>query len=148
MGRGTSGPGCDAGLRARNGTVLLTVAVPVIAVSTALVWGGSSRAAVTATGAVGYVSYNAVLLLFLTPFNRYFLLYVAAFSAATWTLVVLLRSSDPSALAAATSRLRHPRLLAGYLLVVVALNALAWLRPIAASVSADDLTSVLAGTVS
>ena len=60
--------------------------------------------------------------------------------------MVLLRSSDPSALAAATSRLRHPRLLAGYQLVVVALNALAWLRPIAASVTADDPADVLAGT--
>ena len=55
-GGGLVGPAAMQGSARGTALVLLSLAVPVIAVSTALAWGGSNRAVVTATGAVGYVA--------------------------------------------------------------------------------------------
>ncbi len=141
-----SGPPAMQGSARGTAYVLLFAAVPTIAAGAVLAWRGSSRGLIAAAGGLGYAIYNAVLLLFLTPYNRYFLLYVAALGTALWALVALLRATRPDAVRL-RSNVRHaPRALAVFMLVVVAFNGLAWLRQILPSITAADPASVLAGT--
>lgn len=141
-----SGPAAMQGSARGTAYVLLFAAVPTIAVSTVLLWRGSVRAVVTATGGLVYTVYNAVLLLFLTPYNPYFLLYVAALSTSVWALVALLRATEPLAIALSRSSRLTTRVVPVVMLVVVAFNALGWLRQIVPSITADDPLAVLAGT--
>lgn len=145
-GDGLTGPAAMQGSARGTAYVLVFAAVPTIAVSSVLMWRGSSRSVVTAAGGLGYAVYNAVLLLFLTPYNRYFLLYVALLGTSVWALVALLRATNPDAVALRADARFVPRAVPVFMLVVVAFNALAWLRPIVASLSAADPTSALAGT--
>lgn len=145
-GDGLSGPAAMQGSARGTAYVLLLAAVPTIVVSAILLWRGSVRAVVTAAGGLAYAVYNAVLLLLLTPYNPYFLLYVAALSASVWALVALLRATHPATIAVPADSRLVSRVVPVFMLVVVAFNALAWLRQIVPSLGADDPTTVLAGT--
>jgi len=110
-----------------RGTALtmFALALPVLAVglvtsSRGSVWGRASL-----IGALGYLTYNATLLVYATPFNELFLAYVALLGLSLWSLVSALL--DPRPLLAPDSRL-PARGIAAFILTVVALNALAWLR--------------------
>lgn len=103
----------------------------------------SSAWSAVLVGASGYLLYNAVLMLFGTPFNRAFLLYEVTLGLALLTFVVGVTdvwtdSSGPP--------LRGVRWTAGYLLVVTFLNGLAWLRRLVPAMFADDPRSILTGT--
>jgi hypothetical protein len=80
-----------------------------------------------------------VLLLFGTPFNRLFLLYVPTLTLASAAMIGLLVSLDVSAAATRLVRTASApaRPVAGYLGVVAALNALAWLRLIVPELGSD-----------
>lgn len=76
--------------------VVLLIAVPSLAVAMWFAARGSARAQIVWLGAVGYILYNSVLFLFMSPFNNLFLLYVAMMSLAIWSSVMVIRGSGSS----------------------------------------------------
>lgn len=126
--------------------VLLFVAVPLLVASAALVAAGGTRPVITWLGADAYILYNSVLLLFITPFNQLFLLYVAMFTLSFWTLVTLLSTIDV-AMFAGHFKVGFPaRSLATVLAVIAVLNGLAWLANVIPSVLSAAPAAFLAGT--
>jgi len=140
-----TGPAVTNGNARGTALVMLAVAIPVLVISGWFVRRGSWRALVIAIGALAYLAYNDVLLLFLTPFNPLFLIYVAAFSTTFWALAAGLPAIDPAVVADQRPRL-PARGLALYAWVIVVLNTLIWLRTIVPAMLADDPTSFLDGT--
>jgi hypothetical protein len=98
-----------------------------------------------AAGALLYVVYNAVLFLFLTPFNAAFLVYVALLGLALWSVGYLAAVPDVWRVGAAIARRAPVRGVALYVWVIVALNAAAWLAAIVPSLRPYP-TPLLAGT--
>lgn len=110
-----------------RGTALtmFALALPVLAVGLVTSTRGSVWGRAALIGALGYLTYNAMLLVYATPFNELFLTYVALLGLSLWSLVSALL--DPRPQLAPDSRL-PARGIAAFILTVVALNALAWLR--------------------
>lgn len=129
-------PGVLRGTAVMNGSargtalVVLFVAVPSLVVAILRVSGGAVRPAIVWLGATAFILYNSVLFLFATPFNSLFLIYVATFALAFWTLVVLLRALDIESLASRVASRVPARGLAAYMAVVAVLNAAAWLAAV------------------
>lgn len=139
------GPAAMNGSARGTALVVLAVAVPLLLGSAVFARLGSARAAVVWLGTVGYLTYNAVLLLFSTPFNRYFPAYVvmltASLAAVGWAATRL-----PGSLA---ERFRYDagvHLVAAYVWVVAALNAAAWLKNIVPALAHPASAEFLAGT--
>src|SRR5664280_525963 len=86
-------PGVLRGNAVMNGSargtalVMLVVAVPCLVAGLVGTRNGSVRAIASRLGAVAYLRYNAVQLLFATPFDRLFLLYAVTDALALWSLV-------------------------------------------------------------
>ncbi len=114
--------------------VMLTLALPVLVAGLATSARGSVWGRVAVIGALGYLTYNATLLVYATPFNQLFLAYVALLGLSLWSLVSALL--DPRPLVVADSRL-PARGIAGFIVAVVALNALAWLRSVVPALGED-----------
>ncbi|MCB0895860.1 MAG: hypothetical protein H6529_05900 [Nocardioides sp.] len=137
------GPEAMDGSAQGTALVLLVVGIPTYAVSAVWTRAGSFGAELVLTGVTAYLLYNAVMFVFATPFNRLFLLYVAMLGLALATLVhevlEVWRRADRSMAV-------PPRWVAVYVLVVVALNALAWLARVVPAVLGDDPASLLDGT--
>jgi hypothetical protein len=141
-------PDLLSGVAAMNGSAKGTALVvslggaPLVAASYRRAASGSLPALTLAAGGTAYLVYNAVLLLFATPLNRAFLLYVALLGLGIWALAGMLielwRRGDR--LPAAS------RWAAGFLLVVVALNGIAWASRLVPALLSDDPRSVLDGT--
>jgi hypothetical protein len=125
---------------------LLAVGLPVLFVSVLLTAHGSARALVVWLGTLGYLVYQAVLLCFATPLNNLFLIYVAYLSLAVWSIVVLLRATGLRAFAHHVSLGLPARTAAAVALMLVALNAGAWLARIVPAVLSSRPTSVLDGS--
>jgi hypothetical protein len=125
---------------------LLAVGLPVLVVAMIATAGGSARAFVVWLGTLGYLIYQAVLLCFATPLNNLFLLYVAYLGLAVWCTVLLLRATDLHAFAARMPGGVPTRVIAAAAIVIVALNAGAWLSQIVPAVLSSRPTSVLDGT--
>lgn len=119
-----------------RGTALtmFALALPVLAVGLVTSSRGSVWGQAALIGALGYLTYNATLLVYATPFNQLFLAYVALLGLSLWSLVSALM--DPRPLLAPDSRL-PTRGIAAFILTVVALNALAWLRFVVPDLDAD-----------
>ncbi|MEO7943407.1 MAG: hypothetical protein ABIR34_08410 [Marmoricola sp.] len=117
--------------------VVFVVGVPVLILAMIGASRGSARAFVVWLGTLGYLLYQAVLFCFATPFNNLFLIYVAYLSLAVWSIVLLLRGADLDAFGARLSPKTPIRYVAGFALVVVVLNAGAWLAGIVPTVLSD-----------
>jgi hypothetical protein len=145
-------PGVLRGAAVMNGSgrgtaaVVLFVAVPILATSMYAVARGSVRPVITWLGATAYLLYNSVLFLFLTPFNRLFLLYVAMFVLCFWTVVMVFRSIDVAAFARRYSSALPARAIAVYLAAIAGLNALAWLANVVPAVFNTRSPAFLSGT--
>jgi hypothetical protein len=126
--------------------VLLACGLPVLVVAMIGTARGSARAFVVWLGTLGYLIYQAVLLCFATPLNNLFLFYVAYLGLAVWSTVMLLRAADLDAFAARVSDTVRVRGIAVVALVIVVLNAVAWLSQIVPAVLSSRPTSVLDGT--
>jgi len=128
-----------------KGTALVVVlgGAPVLLLAHRRARGGSVAALAMAAGAAAYLVYNAVLLLFATPFNRAFLLYEAMLGLAIWTLV-----SIAFDIRARAHHLGRPagRWVAGFMFGVVLLNLGAWMGRVVPAVLSDRPGSVLTGT--
>lgn len=140
------GPEVMKGSARGTALIMLAVAVPTAAVSLARLRRGFARATLTLLGALIFILYNSVLLIFNTPFNRLFFLNVATLSLAVCAIVAVLAHTDVTALG--------DRFLPGipavgiavFCLVVAALNALAWLAQTVPAVLSADPPAFLEGT--
>jgi len=107
---------------------------------------GSARAVLAWLGAAGYLLYNAVLFLFATPFNRLFGLDVAMLALAAWSVGVLVWQTDVAGLGRRFTQRTPVRPVAIYVWVIVALNALAWLRQVVPALAGGGQAAFLRGT--
>ena len=119
-----------------RGTALtmFALALPVLAFGLVTATRGSVRGRAAVIGALGYLTYNATLLVYATPFNELFLAYVALLGLSLWSLVSALL--DPRPLLTPGSKL-PARGIAAFILTVVAFNALAWLRFVVPDLGGD-----------
>lgn len=110
-----------------RGTALtmFALALPVLAAGLATSAHGSARGRAALIGALGYLTYNATLLVYATPFNELFLAYVALLGLSLWSLVSSLLDPRPDLGQVVQLPARG---IAAFILTVVVLNALAWLR--------------------
>jgi len=140
------GPEAMQGSARGTSLVVVALAVPVLLASVVAARRGSGTALVGWGGATLYLVYNAVLLLFLTPFNGAFLLYVAMLGTALWSLGSLLTSAAVWDLARSVARAAPVRGVAAYVWVVVGLNALLWLANVVPALDDPQPTPMLDGT--
>jgi hypothetical protein len=109
-----------------RGTALsmFALALPVLVIGLRTSTQGSVRGRAALIGALAYLTYNAMLLVYATPFNELFLAYIALLGLAFWSLVSALL--DPLPQMVADGRLPVGGI-AAFILTVVALNAIGWL---------------------
>jgi len=141
-----AGPAVSVGTARGTALVVAAVAVPVLL---AAMWSsgrGSLRAIIVWLGAAGYLLYNAVMLLFGTPYNRFFLVYVAMLSLALWSIGAVLVQVDVGGLTRHVTGRLPAHGIAFYAWTVAVLNALVWLRTILPTVTAEDPGSFLLGS--
>ena len=139
------GPEAMQGSARGTALVLGGLAVPVLLDSVWWARQGSRGALILWAGALLYVIYNAVLFLFLTPFNAAFLLYVALLGSALWATGYLLAAPETWQVGREVAKRAPVRGIATYVWVVAALNALAWLAVVIPSLRAFP-TPLLDGT--
>lgn len=145
-------PGILRGTAVMNGSargtalVLLVVAVPVVLLSMSFAARSSVRAVIAWLGGLAYITYNAVLFVFITPFNRLFLLYVAMLALSTWSVATVLYRIDLHAFRSKFAVTMPVRAIAGYLLVIMVLNGGAWLMRIIPALIAGGSPEFLQGT--
>jgi hypothetical protein len=140
------GPPAMNGSARGTGLVMLVLGVPMLLAGQAATRRGWSPALPVWLGAICYLLYNGFMLLFATPFNSLFLLYVATFSLALWSLVAVLRVVDVAALGARIAPGVPRRSIAAFVWVLVGLNAAAWLRGIVTGMGQGADPGFLAGT--
>jgi hypothetical protein len=139
-----TGPPVTTGNARGTALVMLALATPVLALSIWWERRGSWRARFLWLGSLFYLGYNAFLLLFLTPFNSLFLLYVATQSLALFSIFALVTAARNVPTAGYVDRI-PVRGLAVFVWAIVVLNALAWLRVVLPAVLSEDPTSFLDG---
>ncbi len=140
------GPEAMQGSARGTAMVLVGMAVPVLLVSLRWAARGSGPAMVTTAGALLYAVYNAVLFLFLTPFNAAFLVYVALLGSAVWSLGYLAAGRDVRRFCVTVAERAPVRGIAVYVWVIVGLNVLAWLANIVPALDDPYPTPMLEGT--
>lgn len=140
------GPAVMNGSARGTALVVLVVAIPALLLSMRTAALGSVRALVVWLGAIAYIAYQAVLFTFETPFNQLFLLYVGMFSLSFWSIVVIVRQLDLESLRARFSPKLPVRGLATYALIIVVVNALAWLQNVLPGMLSSVPPSWLDGT--
>ena len=123
-----------------RGQDLLTfvLVVPVLAVSLYYARGGSLRAYVVWLGVTGYLLYTYASYSFLTSFNRLYLVYVALFALALFTLVGGTARLDAAALSRAVGGRPVRAYVAFEVLVPVLVGGL-WLAEIVPAVVANTV---------
>ena len=139
-----TGPPVTTGNARGTALVMLALATPVLVFSIWWQRRGSWRARFLWLGSLFYLGYNAFLLLFLTPFNSLFLLYVATQSLALFSIFALVHAEPGFPHATQVDRI-PVRGLAVFVWAIVALNTLAWLQVVVPAVFSNDPTSFLDG---
>lgn len=137
-----TGPAAMNGSARGTALVVLVIAVPSLMLSLHPARGGSLVATAIWMGALGCLTYNSVLFVFGTPYNRLFLLYVAMLSLSLWSLLLLAWRVVP---ASPATTVRFDRPIAIYIWLIAAMNALIWLSTIVPSVFADRPGAVTDG---
>jgi hypothetical protein len=141
-----AGPAVSVGTARGTALVVAAVAVPVLL---AAMWStnrGSLRAIVIWLGAACYLLYNAIMFLFATPYNRFFLAYVAMFALALWAIGTVLVQTDVTGLARNVTGRLPVHGIAIYAWTVALLNALVWLRTIIPTLTAEHPGAFLLGS--
>jgi len=139
-------PAMTVGNARGTALIVVVVAVPALVVSMILAARGSLRARIVWAGALAYVLYNSVFFAFAVAFNVLFLVYVAMFSLALWSLVALLVRMDADRLGARFAPGTPVRPVAAYLLIIAALFAAVWLKDILPAIAANATPAALEGT--
>jgi hypothetical protein len=140
--------GTDVMNGSARGTALvaLLLGVPTLVLAMHASAIGSARGVFVWFGAVLYLAYNAFLLLLATPFNQLFLLYVAMAGLTVVTGIALVADTDLRALVRCCDQRMRVRLIAVYVWVVVASNAVAWLVAVVPPTFSSDPPDFLDGT--
>jgi hypothetical protein len=141
-----AGPAVSVGTARGTALVVAAVAVPVLLAAMWRSGRGSLRAIIVWLGAAGYLLYNAVMFLFATPFNRFFLAYVAMFALALWSVGAVLLQTDVTRLARNVTGHLPAHGIAFYAWTVAVLNALVWLRTIIPTITAEHPGDFLIGS--
>jgi hypothetical protein len=139
-----TGPPVTNGNARGTALVMLALATPVLVFSIWWQRRGSWRARFLWLGSLFYLGYNTFLLLFLTPFNSLFLLYVATQALALFSVFALVQAERGFPNATQVDRI-PVRGLAVFVWAIVAFNALAWLQVVVPAVFSDDPMSFLDG---
>jgi hypothetical protein len=139
-----TGPAVTTGNARGTALVMMVAGVPLLVLSMLGARGGSWRFHVVWLGIVSYLTYNSFLLLFGTPLNSLFLLYVATFSLGLFSLGTLVYATEPRAISDQLVDVPR-RSLAIYVWTIVGLNALVWLRGIVPTIGAAEPTAALEG---
>lgn len=139
------GPAAMNGSARGTALVMAVLAVPVLTIGRRAVRRGAPWGWPLDLGAVAYLLYNAVMLVFGTPLNHAFLDYVAILSLSMWTVISMLDDLDVEAFAAYLRPTLPVRPIAVYTWVIAGLNALIWLKG-AVPASLDDGAQLLNGT--
>lgn len=108
-----------------NDFVTLFLAIPVMAASYFLM-GHSQRARIVWQGSLLYLVYNYQFYLYGAAFNRFFLVYVALFTIALYTLIFSLARMDVDAFAWQFSEKTPVRLVGGFMLLFALLLGGLW----------------------
>lgn len=140
-----SGPAVMQGSARGTATVMLFLAVPTLLAGRRWTASGDARAAFVWLGALGYLTYNSVLLVFATPFNALFLLSTTTLGLSIAGLIALLTAVDVPRLAVRASAV-PARAIATYLGVIVVGNALVWLKVVVPALGEGEDPAFLAGT--
>jgi hypothetical protein len=140
------GPAAMNGSARGTAAVMVLLAVPLMLAAMLAARRGSVRALMLWLGACAYLGYNAVMLLLGTPFNPLFLLYDAMLGLAIWTAITLLHRIDADSVTSRVTPGLRVRWVAVLLWVVVALNALVWLKGIVPGMLTDGSPAFLDGT--
>lgn len=141
-----SGPPAMVGSARGTALVLLVVTSPVLAAAMTMAVRGSCRGVVIWLGALAAVLYNAQLLLYATPFNSLFLLYVAMLGLSVWSIGTLVLSELTTPETSRADDSMPVRSIAAYVWIVAGVNAVVWLRTIVTAVFSAEPASVLVGT--
>jgi len=139
------GPAVMQGSARGTSLVMLLVAVPTLLLAMRSTRRGSARATFAWLGALGYLAYNSVLLLFGTPFNALFLLYVAGLGLSIAGLVSLLSTVQVLRLAARAAAVPAHGI-AAYLGVIALGNLLIWLKVVVPALGEGEHPGFLDGT--
>jgi len=139
-----TGPAVTTGNARGTALVMMVAGVPLLVLSMLRATRGSWRFHVVWLGILSYLTYNAFLLLFGTPLNSLFLLYVATFSLGLFSLGTLVSATEPGAISDHLVDLPR-RGLAIFVWTIAGLNALVWLRGIIPTIGAAEPTAVLEG---
>jgi hypothetical protein len=145
-------PGVLRGTAVMNGSargtavVMLVAGVPLLAVCMYLASRGSIRARVVWLGTAAYFLYNSVMFILGTPFNQLYLLYEAMLGLSIWSTVFVIRTIDLDWFRRRFSAAFPARAIAVYMLVIVALNTLVWLKGAVPGVLSSSPPAILDGT--
>jgi hypothetical protein len=119
--------------------VTLVVVVPLMLAAQVGARRGSTRAFLVWLGCVGYIAYSYAIYAFSAHFNSLFLVYVATFGIATYTLMFGLVGTDAARVARTFGQHTPTRLVGIVLVVMSVLTALMWLG--------QDVPALLSGRV-
>ena len=145
-------PGVLRGTAVMNGSargtaiVMLAVGLPLLIVSMYVASRGSIRARVVWLGAVSYFLYNSVMFIVGTPFNQLYLVYEAMLGLSIWSTVFVIRTIDLGSFRQRFSVSFPARAIALYMLAIVTLNTLVWLRGAVPGVLSSSPPAILEGT--
>lgn len=140
----TLAPGVLHGTAVMNGSaagtalVVLAVAVPTLLVGVVLTLADAWLGPVLWLGALGALTYNAVMFAFATPFNPAFLAYEATLGLGIAGIVTLLRSLDRGTVTDRYTARRRARLAAPYIGFIAVANAVLWLTAVLPAVARDE----------
>lgn len=110
-----------------NDLIILTVGLPLLAISTWLAFRGSLRGRLALTGTLGFFLYTYMSMSMLSSYNALFLVYVALFSLSLFAFILSMMSFDLTDLPQHFSA-RLPRgWIAGLMFLVGGFLLLAWL---------------------
>jgi len=145
-------PGVLRGTAVMNGSargtaiVMLVAGLPLLVGSMYVASRGSIRARVVWLGAVAYLLYNSVMFIIGTPFNQLYLVYEAMLGLSIWSTVFVIRTIDLGSFRQRFSPAFPARAIALYMLAIVTLNTLVWLKGAVPGVLSSSQPVILEGT--
>jgi hypothetical protein len=122
------GPAASVGQLQGTALVLLMITLPTLVASVLLARRGWAAGVVGWIGALGSIAYQSMLLLFFTPYNAFFFLYVALLGLSIWSLVAMALASPHERIGDLVGRHAPVRFVAGYLVLNAGLFLVLWLR--------------------
>ena len=135
------GPPVMNGSARGTALVMLALALPLLLAGLVAAGRGSPHGWAVLLGALAYLTYNATLLTYATPFNALFPAYVALLALAFWSLVSALVERPPVSAGPGMPVTG----ISAFIVAVVVLNAAAWLARIVPGLD-ENPPGFLAGT--